>query len=170
MTFTFCGSLSTPAKTTRWGIIGLNLSVISGVIMLRLGYSLPLQHCLFQTLFGFPSPSCGMTRSLLALSQGNWPLALSYHAFMPVLVMVCGVAGLQSAIELITGRSLGIASHQPFTTVYHRWVQGRSLIILGGLFLAYYLLRLFVRYHSREIPTVDPVGIWEWFVFGAQAL
>jgi len=170
MTFTFCSLLSNQGKAIRWGIVGLNLSVLGGLLAYRLGYQLPLTRCLFQMVFGFPSPSCGMTRSLLALSQGHWPLALSYHVFTPVFALLGGLAGLQAGIELASGRSLGFSTHRPLTLTYRHIINGRSLMLIGGLFLAYYLARLYVRYTIGELPGTHPTSLWDWFVTGAKAL
>jgi len=39
--------------------------------------SLPLINCTFLTVTGFPCPFCGFTRSLWAISGGEWGFALS---------------------------------------------------------------------------------------------
>jgi hypothetical protein len=164
-------SFSTQAMMMRWSLVGLNVSLLLGSISVRLGYSLPLRHCLFQTLFGFPSPSCGMTRSILALSRGDWKLALAYHLFAPGLLLLCGLAGLQSVVELSRGKPLSSSYPLSLMGLYQRLMKPLSLALVGLIFLAYYGLRLYVRYQVDPLPLSSASSeLWQWFVTGAKAL
>lgn len=170
MTLTRGDRLSAPARMNGWGLVGLNLTVLGGLGFYRWGYSLPWRHCLFQLMVGFPSPACGLTRSLLALSQGNWQLALSYHLFAPLLWLLCALAGIKAALELTLGRSLHFTFQPPFSRIVQPLWHWRSLAFLGGVFLAYYLLRLYVRFAIAEIPDATSLNLWTGFVWGAKAL
>jgi hypothetical protein len=121
-------------------------------------------------MFGFPSPGCGLTRSLLALSQGNWQLALSYHLFGPLLWLLGGLAGLKAAVELSLGRSLHVAVHPSLNRMMQPLWRWRSLAILGGVFLAYYGVRLYVRFAIVALPDATSPNLWTGFVWGAKAL
>jgi hypothetical protein len=49
--------------------------------------------CLFRSMFGFPCPGCGMTRSMMALWRGDLALSLRYHPLGPLaLAAIGGVA------------------------------------------------------------------------------
>ncbi len=161
--------LSPPTRLNHWGWVGLNLTLWGGLSLSHWGSSLPWQPCLFQRLFGFPSPGCGFTRSLLALSRDDWQLALSYHLFAPLLWLLCLIAGYRAAIELSLGRSLQLALPPTLTRLHQTLWRWRSLLPLVTLFLLYYLLRLYVRYTLPPLPT-PPLTGWDWFAIGAKAL
>lgn len=53
-----------------------------------------LPNCTFHAAFGFPCPSCGMTRAGLALAQGDFFQAFAHH---PLFVISIGILSLWSA-------------------------------------------------------------------------
>ena len=55
------------------GILALSLILPPG------GLGLPL--CWLDTLFGIPCPGCGLTRSVTAVTHGEWGAALGHHPF-----------------------------------------------------------------------------------------
>lgn len=125
--------------------------------------ALPLPPCLFQAVFGFPAPSCGLTRSFLALAHGDWPTALEYHLFGPVLVVLFALGAIAALVELVTRHSL--------IKLYYRWLSPQVGWGFFSLFLIYYAIRLWVRYMSPTLPFgLADTSLWQHFVAGALAL
>ncbi|MHC5038921.1 MAG: DUF2752 domain-containing protein [Planctomycetota bacterium] len=56
-----------------------------GGISSRHIYTLPC--CLFRALTGAPCPLCGLTRSFVSLSHGDFKAAFLFHPFGPVLYL-----------------------------------------------------------------------------------
>src|SRR3954447_20672628 len=63
-------------------------AAMGAIVWLRLG--LPWPECNFRALFGIPCLTCGSTRALLALAQGNF--ALAWHLNPLATVAMCGIA------------------------------------------------------------------------------
>jgi len=64
------------ADETDHELIWLCVSVASAIgawLWLRLGY--PVPRCVWHELTGIPCPSCGATRSVIALLAGKWTAA-----------------------------------------------------------------------------------------------
>jgi hypothetical protein len=145
--------------------LGISLAPILGAFLYNQGFKLSDGPCLFQRVFGFPSPACGMTRSLMAIARGDWLDAVMYHLFGPVLFGALVIAAGHLSLELLMGRSL-----RPFYTR----VSARPgvLVITALLFLSYYGFRLYLRYHVTESMMVNWAAqpLWEMIVAGAQAL
>ena len=127
------------------------------------GLRFPFPPCLFQWAFGFPAPSCGLTRSVLALMTGDWSRSLSYHLFGPVFVVLATALILATSFELITRRSLA--------RWYERLWQSRPAVILLGLYVGYYGLRLWIQAAMPAVPWgLDETIAWQQLVAGAVAL
>jgi hypothetical protein len=58
--------------------------------------------CYFRRFSGLPCPGCGLTRSVVAMAQGDWRLALAFHPFGP---LVLGWAIAASGTPLLGGRA-----------------------------------------------------------------
>lgn len=130
----FTPLFSTLLRDRRFGFVVSS----AGVIQLSLalfgapGWPCPILHAL-----GIPCPGCGMTRATLSLFHGDWQLALTTHAFAPVLLL---------ALTAITFCAL-------VPRRYSEWVAARSetierqtgiaVLLLLGLML-YWLARLAV--------------------------
>ena len=69
-------------RTLGWvvlGSVGLHIGLISA--------GLPGWPCPFRDYLGVPCPGCGLSRASVALFQGDWFRAMTYHAFVvPVLL------------------------------------------------------------------------------------
>lgn len=153
-------------RSPFWRIVILTAMVSPlaiAVWVVRLGQSFPFPPCLFQWALGFPSPSCGLTRSVLALVSGDWARSLSYHLFGPVFVGLAVAIALAILTELVTRRSL---AHW-----YQRVWQSRATVGMIGLCGLYYGLRLWVRYAPPTLPWgLGDTALWQQFVAGAIAL
>lgn len=133
------------------------------VSVTRLGLPLPLPPCQFQAHFGFPSPSCGLTRAFLAMAQGHWGMALQYHLFSP-LILLAFVAGVGLSVwELRQRRS--------YAHLYNWLLQWHHLGLLAIAYGGYYGLRLWVRYSLVELPWgLDHTALWQGLTTGARSL
>ena len=157
-------SLCLRSRRIRYGLLGLGLAPIMGAFFYNQGIEAPFLHCLFQQVFGFPGPACGMTRAFMAFARGDLLQAVMYHAFGPILFLACLLTVIHAVIELILGRTV--------STFYSRilcqsWPPGLFLV----LFLGYYLLRLYARYSAVDLPVaLETSLVWRLFVTGANAL
>jgi len=153
-------------RSPFWRIVILTAMVSPLAIAVwveRGGRSFPFPPCLFQWAFGFPAPSCGLTRAVLALATGDWARSLSYHLFGPAFVLLAVALTLSTTTELITRRSL---AHW-----YERIWQSRVTFAIIGLYVLYYGLRLWVRYAPPTLPWgLGETALWQQFVAGAIAL
>ncbi|MDD4098019.1 MAG: DUF2752 domain-containing protein [Lentisphaeria bacterium] len=95
--------------------------------------SLP-SFCPFLYCVSRPCPSCGMTRALLDLLQGNFLSALRWHAFAPLLVILAG--------GLWAWRVLRMAAPKSFSKLPAWLLPRQGWLILLAAYLAYYLLRM----------------------------
>lgn len=80
-----------------------------------------LPTCTFRAAFGFPCPSCGMTRAGLALAHGEFFQAFAHH---PFLVISIGILSLWSA-----GQWLEILGRKNFIALCLSEVQRKFLRI-----------------------------------------
>lgn len=58
---------------------------------------LPGWPCAFRQATGIPCPGCGLSRALALLLRGDFPAALAFHAFAP-LVAACGLLLVAAAL------------------------------------------------------------------------
>jgi hypothetical protein len=149
-------------RRLRWLLLGISFAPIAGAFLYNLGLRVTPTKCLFQQVFHIPAPTCGMTRSFMALARGDWQQAVMYHLFGPVLF--CGCLGLtiQMMAELSTGRRL----------FYWHWRSGAiaSLSFLV-LFFGYYGLRLYARYTAGTLPFhLADTAVWQLLTHGAKLL
>ncbi len=130
-------------RRLRWGILGLSSAPLVGAVLYNQGWRLPFT-CPIRHLTGVPCPTCGMTRSFMAIAQGNWQQAISMHLFGPVLFGIFCVTILHVGFELASNQRLG---------GWHlRIISDRRLQLLGLTFYAgYYLLRLHHLSMSGEL-------------------
>ena len=68
--------------------------------------------CKFHQITGHSCPTCGMTRSLVALTHFHLKEAFQYHLFGPLVYVVFLISFIALLTEIITGRKirLGIKS------------------------------------------------------------
>lgn len=156
--------LSNRDRTWRWVSLASAIAPLIGAFLYNQGLRLTPGRCLFQATFGFPAPSCGLTRSFMAIARGDWSMAFTYHFYGPILF-----AGL-----LLTTVHLGLelGTHQAWSAPYTRAT--RNIWVIGSmvaLFFAYYALRLYARYHSADIPTpLADTALWQFLTNGASLL
>ena len=160
--------------TTSYGTLdrlmsGLALSCGALPIVTAVGFRLAnvdlTGRCRFQQLLGFPAPSCGLTRSFVALVGGDLERAAAYHLFGPVLFVLFAVCAMQGLCEVSLQRRL------PYG---YRWAIARPhTAATGGLlasacFFLYYGIRLYARYHLS--PADFSIELIQGLIAGAQRL
>ena len=73
------------------GLVFLGLVLASGAWLAR-AWALPLPSCPLKTYLGIPCVSCGLTRCVLALSQGRWAEAFHWHPVAVALLVASPLA------------------------------------------------------------------------------
>ncbi|MGB7416457.1 MAG: DUF2752 domain-containing protein [Thermosynechococcaceae cyanobacterium] len=125
------------ACRNRWGLLGICSVPLLGAIPYGNGYRLPFLACPILHLTGIPCPTCGMTRSFVAISQGHWQQAVSFHLFGPVLFALFAIIVVHTAIELKT-------NHR-WITFYTQSICRRDVQVLSIVaYFGYYFFRLLV--------------------------
>lgn len=121
----------------------LSLAIL-GAVGLQAGLTmagLPGWPCLFRHSLGIPCPGCGLSRAMVALLQGEWDTAFSFHAFAPlVLVVILLVA----AATLISDRPRRRLT-ESIARLERR--SGLGALIIAGMLL-YWLGRLLFFYDT----------------------
>ncbi|NJL01839.1 MAG: DUF2752 domain-containing protein [Spirulinaceae cyanobacterium SM2_1_0] len=112
--------------------------VLGAYVFSHTDYASPF-FCPFRALTGIPCPGCGMTRSFLAMSHGDFVGAASYHALGPVLFV--GLAGfaVHASLELATrqrlqflaGNLLGNRRLQLYALLFVLCYHGTRLMLLA---------------------------------------
>lgn len=136
-------------KRSYWDVIGVHLlpALVTGIPLLLSfvgSYHVkPLLPCTFLKLTGYPCLFCGFTRSIWAISAGDWayatvncPLAwLVYGAL--VLVLTWNAIGLLLGVKIRRGPILR------FTPLQKR----NALVMMGVLILLNWVYRLMLNLH-----------------------
>lgn len=110
---------------------------VAGILAVAVLYIILALHgtgCPFRYFFGIPCPGCGMTRAYLALFSMNIPLAFHDHPLFPLVPAI---------IYLLVAKRGLFGRMKP---------KAIALTIIAIIFLAVYLLRLFV--FKNNIVTV----------------
>ena len=136
--------LSCQARQVRWVILGLCSGPLVGAYFYTRGYKVPFLVCPVRHLTGIPCPTCGMTRSFVAIVQGDWNQALAQHLFGPILFAGFLITVVHIAIELLAGRRLSAFYGQ---AISNRKAQMISLIMV----LSYYGLRIYHLSKAGEL-------------------
>ncbi|MEH2250024.1 DUF2752 domain-containing protein [Nostoc sp.] len=63
--------LSYHGKLVRWGLLGFPCTPLFSTYFYHQGHRGGFLVCPIQHLTGIPYPTCGMTRSFIAIAQGN---------------------------------------------------------------------------------------------------
>jgi hypothetical protein len=127
--------LSITSRLLRYGIIGFCTVPLIGSWLYSNGYRLGFIFCPVRHWAGVICPSCGMTRSFMAIARGDWHSAIDYHLFGPLLFIGFGLAIVQAIWELLVDRRLQV--------FYIQWLKRTDFqLAIFISFICYYLLRL----------------------------
>lgn len=147
-------SLSRSARLVRWGLLGISSAPVLGACAYNQGLRVPFLGCPVRHLTGIPCPTCGMTRSFMAIAQGDFHQAVVEHLFGPVVFVGFLIATAYLVLELGTGRRVA--------PLQGRWIGDRKLQLLTLLLvLSYHSLRLQSLSRSGELQVAflhSPLG------------
>lgn len=136
--------LSRKERYFRWGILGVFSAPLLGAYFYNQGWRSSFLSCPIRYFAGIPCPTCGMTRSFMAVAAGDWNRAFAQHLFGPFLVVICAIAVVHIAVEIKFGYRL--------ITFYSGKTLGRKIQILGLLaYLGYYIIRLYLLSIDGEL-------------------
>ena len=149
----------------RWGWLGLSAVPLLGAFGYSYGIPMAKGDCLFQQTYGFFGPGCGLTRSFVAITQGDLLRAIQFNFFGPPLFLLFAWGFLQAAVELGSRQSLprrwnlfGFCQRYP-----------ASFAGLALAMLLYYAIRLLSAYSTVPLA-LETSGLWQFIRVGAQQL
>ena len=129
------GRLLIKSRILRYGIIGFCAIPLIGSWLYTNGYHIGFIFCPVRHWTGVICPSCGMTRSFMAIARGDLRSAIDYHLFGPLLFIGFGLTIVHAILELSIDRRLQI--------FYMQWLKRRDFqLVIFISFIGYYLLRL----------------------------
>jgi hypothetical protein len=137
--------LSSQGRIVRWGILGFSSAPLLGAYCYNQGDKIPFLVCPIRHFTGIPCPTCGMTRSFMAIARGDFSQAVNYHLFGLVLFVGFAIAIIHVILELATKRRI---------TAFYCQVLGQKEFQLFGLFifLSYYAFRLYQLWWTGDSP------------------
>ncbi len=131
--------LNSRDRKLRWLILGFTASFSFFISVSKSKFGHRIWPCPFFYCTGIPCPGCGITRSFIALVQGDFNASFQYHAFGIIFMAIAVITVFQIIRELLLNKKL---SNQLIRGIIHPSNQ----LILGIIFLSYYFLRLSIGY------------------------
>ena len=148
--------LSNPARRIRFGFLGLCCTPVVGTYFYNQGYRLSFLICPIKHWTGIPCPTCGMTRSFMAIVRGDWTEAFSEHLFGPFLFFGFCIIAIHLTLELLTNHKI--------IAFYVKVIRKRKLQLVSFLLvMSYYALRLYFLSITGELSLAfdhSPIGQW----------
>jgi hypothetical protein len=135
-------AVSLGERCARWKPAGALLYFSGAALAARLAqdHGLPWPRCWIRQLTGVPCPTCGATRSLLALLRCDLPAALRFNPLFTVGCVALTIWVAAMVVDSLFGcRFIDRVSHAG-----KRWPLGRiaiALVALNWLYLVFYLPR-----------------------------
>ncbi|OGS34313.1 MAG: hypothetical protein A2293_13560 [Elusimicrobia bacterium RIFOXYB2_FULL_49_7] len=81
--------------------------------------SVALISCPIKNLIGLPCPTCGITRTVIAISEGKVEEAFTTSPFFALAFLGCGVYGLYAGVAMIfQTRRIRLVIEQPWKRYY----------------------------------------------------
>lgn len=152
--------LSPSDRQQRWGTLALVATPLIGAPLYNLGWRIPGLVCPLRHWTGIPCPTCGMTRSLMAMVRGDWEQALIHHVFGPLLLIGLVLGVIHLAIELYSDHRVQ-AVYSPLVRAF--WRDQRYPLTALGLLLGYHTVRLSYLAVTGELQQAfwqSPLGQW----------
>ena len=136
--------LSWHGRLMRWSILGLCSAPLIGTHFYNQGYKIPFLVCPLRHSAGIACPTCGMTRSFMAIARGDLTEAVTQHLFGPILFAGFLISTIHIVLELLT--------RQRISVFYCRLLRLRKFQLLGLFFvLGYHALRLYDSSETGEL-------------------
>lgn len=101
-----CGPAARRKLHLRGTTVALACWILLVVTRANLTERLNVPACSFQATTGYPCPSCGMTRGMVAMTRGNIVTALRLHPFSVMLFAAIVIVAIFATAEALTGRDL----------------------------------------------------------------
>jgi len=89
--------------------------------------------CKFHQITGHSCPTCGMTRSFVALTHLHLKEAFLYHLFGPLVYLIFLVSFIALLTEIITGRKIGLK------------IKPLTIRIIIGIFFSLWIIFWIIR-------------------------
>ena len=107
--------------------------------------------CPLKATTGFPCPSCGITKSIVYLYDGNLLKSLSFHLFGPLVVGFCIFIIALFLVEIKTKK-----------TYFRTWFYNRKLAYFLAVFLiGYHIIRLIHFVQENSWNEIMQQSIWQ---------
>jgi len=132
----------------RFRFAGLGFAGIplAGAFALNWNEHLPRLTCPILYFTGIPCPTCGMTRSFMAIARGDIEQAISFHLLGPVVFLVFLILFFHVLLELATNRRIHTAYTSFLSRYFHRYYG------VGFMFLTLFL------YHGYRLYMLSKSG------------
>jgi len=127
----------------RMGGLSFATSPILGAYWFNHSQTSSPLFCPILQFTGIPCPGCGMTRSFLALIQGDLKGAIAFHIFGPFVFAACIGFAIHIAIELYTQQEIRYPG-------LNRWLRAKRIPVLTFL--------LVVLYHGARLWHLSQSG------------
>jgi hypothetical protein len=95
---------------------------------------LTLVECKFKSITGYSCPSCGLTRSLFAMSELNISDALNFHLMGPAIFVMLMLLLLKFFVETLFGKEIKIKTGYPIIKI--------MFVLFFLVWFSYWLTRL----------------------------
>lgn len=105
----------------------LSIFIFSFIAKVDTVHSIPL--CFFKHFTGLDCPGCGLTRSFIALSHGQWLEALKFNVLGPIVYLYFLLYLIRHFLNLILSKGFVISWALPRTT---------SLFLITILFIQWF--------------------------------
>ena len=128
-------------RVMGWAVLGA-VGIQAGLV----AAGLPGWPCLFRHTLGMPCPGCGLSRAIIALLQGDWDSAFTFHAFAPLVLVVLALIISASLLPERPRRWL----IDQLAGLERRWGVGA---IGFSLMFVYWLVRL-LFFHQSYLPLI----------------
>jgi hypothetical protein len=136
--------LSYQSQIVRWGILGFCGTPLLGTLFYNQGYKIAFLVCPIRHFTGIPCPTCGMTRSFMAIARGDLERAVSENALGLILFSSFSIAIVHIAIELLLKRQI--------MAFYCQIWKSKKIQLIGfSIVLLYYFLRLCILWKTGEL-------------------
>ena len=106
--------------------------------------------CPLKMLTGFPCPSCGITKSMVYLYEGDLQKSLYFHLLGPMLIVFCVGIIVVLAAKRVTKKEF-------FSKVLFTKKLGYRLAVILAI---YHLIRLVYFVHTHSIEAILKESIW----------